>query len=473
WYWANHYIQHVLINLASVAALTWLILRFRKVAGQSLLAVFVVINISTGAGFLFNDRPLAETSKIASAENGSDLPILIHILLDEFGGVRGLENSGSIAQPEIDEMTAEYLANGFSVYPNAFSQFFKSTLSIGHTFNLRQQFGQDILTDIMKSKYFDLSDNAYFSYLRDQGFQLHVYSNEYLNFCNEGKFENVECNKYKYKDLSVLRKFSLSTKVRAVIIGNVYLSFVNYFIWVKELTRLAWNLGDDPDQANVEEDIIGFKPVDFHFPFALGAIAEFNQLKASLETARPGDAYFIHMLLPHYPYVVDTTCQPLPISKWIMLRFSGNAYQGNSRATQDLRYTHYWQQVKCANKLMGELLTRLKTLGLDKNTVLIIHGDHGSRITMIDPLFSEIEKLEARDYLDSFSTFMAVKLPGVQGQIYSESITLVELLSGLAAKNFKALPDLAPLAESPSEVYLGGLISTEYFRVPYPEEPEN
>lgn len=225
--------------------------------------------------------------------------------------------------------------------------------------------------------------------------------------------------------------------------------------------------------ANVEEDIMGFKPVDFHFPFALGAIAEFNRLKASLETARPGDAYFIHMLLPHYPYVVDSSCQPMPISQWIMLRFSGNPYRGNSRATQALRYSHYWQQVKCANKLMGELLTRLKTLGLDKNTVLIIHGDHGSRITKIDPLFSEMEKLEARDYLESFSTFMVVKLPGVQGQIYSESITLVELLSGLAAKNFKALPDLARLAESPPEVYLGGLISTEYFRVPYPEEPEN
>lgn len=469
WYWANHYIQHVLINLASVAALTWLILRFRKVAGQSLLAIFVVINISTAAGFMFNDAPPAEPPKRAEANKNSELPILIHILLDEFGGVRALEKSGSISLSEIDGMTADYLENGFNVYPNAFSQFFKSTLSIGHTFNLKQGFDEEIVTEVLKSKYFDLSENAYFNYLREQGFQLQVFSNEYLNFCNVGQFQNVICKKHKYKNLSVLKKFPLSTSDRATIIGNVYLSFLNYYTWFKELGRLARNLGDE----QTRDDISGYTALDFHFPFALGALDEYNKLSAAIETAQPGDAYFLHVLLPHYPYVVDSACQPLPISKWVIHRFSGNPFEGNSMDTRDLRYRRYWLQVQCANKLIGDLMVKLKALGLDENSVIIIHGDHGTRITRIEPFFSEQERLELRDYRDSFSTFLAVKLPGVPGQIHPESITMAELLSGLTASNLKTLPDVDKLNESPPEVYLGGLISTEYFKVPYPDEPEN
>lgn len=469
WYWANHYIQHVLINLTSVALLTWLILRFRKVAGQAFLAVFVVINISTAAGFLFMGGPENEPQKAAGVENQSDLPILIHILLDEFGGVRGLKNAGPIPGTEIDEMTAAYLDNGFSVYPNARSEFFKSTLSIGHTVNLKQEFDADIVTEIMKSKYFDLSDNTYFNRLREQGFRLHVYSNEYLNFCITGKYEDVECNKYKYKDLSVLRKFPLSTPDRATIIGNVYLSFLNYYTWFKEVGRIAMGYFNG---ENGEADIVGYKALDFHFPFALGAMDELNKLSASLETARPGDAYFLHMLLPHYPYTVDSACQPLPISKWVMHRFSGNPFDGNTPATREIRYIHYWQQVKCANKLTDDLLGRLKELGLADNTVLIIHGDHGSRITKIEPLYSELEILQTMEYSDSFSTFLAVKLPGMDGKIHAESITLAEMLTALTAGNLKTLPDPEVLNQRPPEVYLGGLISSEYFKVAYPEEPE-
>ncbi|MEE8295651.1 MAG: sulfatase-like hydrolase/transferase, partial [Sphingomonadales bacterium] len=383
WYWATHYIQHVLINLASVALLAWLILKFRKVAGQTLLVVFVVINVSTAAGFFFSSAAPVEPPKKAVSDNGSSLPILIHIVLDEFGGIRALENAAPIAQSEIDEMTAGYLENGFNVFPNAYSQFFKSTLSLGHLVNFKPAFDQDIMTEIMKSKFYDLSNNAYFSYLRDRGFQLHVFSNEYLNFCKVGKFEDVTCNKYKYKDLSVLRKFPVSTQDRAVIIGNVYLSFLNYYTWFKEIGRLALNRGDDQAAG----DISGYKALDFHFPFALGAMDELNKLSASLEAAQPGDAYFLHMLLPHYPYLVDSACQPLPISKWVMHRFSGNPFDGNSETTRDVRYAHYWQQVKCTNKLMGELVERLKGLGLYENTVLIFHGDHGSRINKIEPLF--------------------------------------------------------------------------------------
>lgn len=147
WYWAYHYIQHVFINLALVAGLTWLILCFRQAAGRTLVVIFAVINITTLAGFLMISGNPGEHQESASVamppkEGKSELPILVHILLDEFGGVRGLKNAGPIARSEINEMTGEYLANGFSIYPNGFSQFFKSTLSIGHTFNLRQQFGQ-------------------------------------------------------------------------------------------------------------------------------------------------------------------------------------------------------------------------------------------------------------------------------------------------------------------------------------------
>ena len=474
WYWANHYFQQVFVNLALVASLSWVILRFRRVAVQSLLVVFAVINITTLAGFAINAATPIEPQKstatlLAKPEDRSARPILIHIILDEFAGITALENAGPVGQADIDEMIRGYLDNGFSVYPGAISQFFKSTLSIGHALNLSRQFDTTILAEVLKSKYYDLSGNAYFSYLRDQGYQLHVFSNEYINLCQQGKYVNVQCNKYKYKDLSVLRKFSLSTSDRAVIIGNNYLSFINYYIWFKEIGKIIGSRREALLENGDESTIVGFQLLAFQFPFALGAMDQLNKLQAALENAQPGDAYFLHMLMPHYPYMVDPDCRPLPISRWVMNRFSGNPYEGNSNRTRAIRYTHYWQQIQCTNKLMADLMDHLKALGLYDNTILIIHGDHGSRITRVDPLYSEVDKLETMDYRDAFSTFMALRLPGVRGQVQLESITLTELLMGLSASNFTALPDSAELAENPPEVYLGGLINGEYDKVTYPD----
>jgi hypothetical protein len=44
--------------------------------------------------------------------------------------------------------------------------------------------------------------------------------------------------------------------------------------------------------------------------------------------------------------------------------------------------------------------------------VIIVHGDHGSRITIESPTAPNSDRLSAADLVDGFSTLFAVKRPG-------------------------------------------------------------
>lgn len=78
-----------------------------------------------------------------------------------------------------------------------------------------------------------------------------------------------------------------------------------------------------------------------------------------------------------------------------------------------LRYSKHPEQGRCVHKKLGQLIASLREIGSYDDWTVIIHGDHGSRITYFSVTQDYEHQLQSSDYIDGFSTIFAIKAPGV------------------------------------------------------------
>ena len=63
-------------------------------------------------------------------------------------------------------------------------------------------------------------------------------------------------------------------------------------------------------------------------------------------------------------------------------------------------YREYFKQVQCVYLKLDELFKRMEDAGLFENSVIIIHGDHGSRIMKTEPTIENEQTLSKQDIVD-------------------------------------------------------------------------
>jgi arylsulfatase A-like enzyme len=107
-----------------------------------------------------------------------------------------------------------------------------------------------------------------------------------------------------------------------------------------------------------------------------------------------------------------------------MLSLSNESYRKEA-------YSYYFQQVICTVSLLDDLLQSLKNENILDDATIIIHGDHGSIITIADPVMPMMEYLESRDLIDSFSTLFALRSGSVTPGYDSEQTDIQSLFSEL------------------------------------------
>jgi len=87
-------------------------------------------------------------------------------------------------------------------------------------------------------------------------------------------------------------------------------------------------------------------------------------------------AYFVHLLLPHAPYVYD--------SKGGFHHSPHEYFLG--LADDALAYTNYEQQIMFVDSLLGEFLAALRTAGAYETSTVVVTGDHGPRLVEPPPV---------------------------------------------------------------------------------------
>ena len=158
---------------------------------------------------------------------------------------------------------------------------------------------------------------------------------------------------------------------------------------------------------------------------------------------------FVHILLPHAPYLVDAQCQPLahPIA------------DDMQEDTPEQR-ADYVGQVRCVDRLLLDAVTALLRRSSTPPVILVV-GDHGPGFSDLG-FYGHPESVPPAFIRERFGAFGAFHLPAGGDSLFREPVTVVNVLGHVLRYYFNA-----DLAESANDMYVSG---QELFRF-YPVEP--
>ena len=369
----------------------------------------------------------------------ADLPVVLHLVLDEHIGIDGLPPEVPGGAQLARWLAESYVKQGFRVHADAYSEYFETRNSLANLLNFSSEEGDWAHLE-RHGKPYVLAESAYFRRLSRLGYRLHVYQSDYLDYCRVPGVSYAACARYRANSIGALPAASLGIGERARFVLNSLLGTSQYLQRLHDkyarvraaLPRLslpAWDTGVSR---------VGPLPV----------LPVLRELEADLSTAAPGNAYFAHLLIPHFPYLLDAQCRVRDrIDRWLYNSDpkASSELEPNSAASRAERYASYFAQIRCEQRLVNRLFDAMRKAGVWRTAIVIVHGDHGSRIVRRLPVQQNAASLTATDLKDAFSTLFAAKLPGQAPGVVRDAKPLQALLA-------EAL-GLAPVA-GPAKVML-------------------
>jgi hypothetical protein len=302
-----------------------------------------------------------------------DLPPVIHIILDEHIGLAGLpydiEGSGAAARA----IRSTY--EDFALYRRAYSSFGETQYSLSDLMN--DEPGRDVTSLIyLNNATYVMRQNEWFDRLKGRGYAIKVYQSSWLDMCTESTAVDA-CYTYPLHSINAVQRTSLPT-----------------------LTRLSILLGKLQIGPNVP------------LPAPLAGREALVRFQSDFERAPRGVAYIVHLMLPHYGFLYNADCSLADPAAWE--NQPGRDGVGAEVAAAERRHAYrlYFDQAVCTGHLMTKLFERLKRLGVYDEAIVIVHGDHGSRIAE-RTIRAPADAITERDLLDHYSTLLALRQPDV------------------------------------------------------------
>jgi hypothetical protein len=148
----------------------------------------------------------------------------------------------------------------------------------------------------------------------------------------------------------------------------------------------------------------------------------------------------------------------------------GQSGEGTYSAAESrlIRYRDYVEQVRCTMRKVEALLDALKANPAAKDAVVIIHGDHGSRIALVGPFGKLKDRFAGTDFIDNYSTLYAAKAPTMRPGYDTRMLALPELLQATVPGEAEGRIERA----TPPYVYLlGGFTELPMPPLPMPPLP--
>lgn len=405
-------------TVLAVTALLFLVGRLDRNLGIVVTTVFGVATLSV----------LAVPSKIVflgdyySGEPSRqvDLPPVIHLVLDEHMGIEGLPSEVEGADELRHELKAFYQDFGFRVYGRAYSQYANTTLSIATM--LRGQPNRYVVSQQeAEAVEPSLRHNAWFQQLADRGYRVRVYSSFDVNLCGGDRSDVHYCYVYQPNSITSLKGADLPAPTLAKAISASFLdTLVVYQVWAGSTRKVVRQGAMLPDWLRQE-----------HKYAAPASLPIFRRLLQDLDSEPRGSAFFAHLLIPHHTYLYDENCRIKgDIEAWannVSPDTSGSLGILNTPDTRRRYYASYLEQLRCTRRAVQEFLEDLQKIGVYEDAMIIIHGDHGSRIALAAANRQFDEILSDTDLIDLHSVLFAVRGPGFDSG-YDTSFRSVQAL---------------------------------------------
>jgi hypothetical protein len=413
-----------LATAACVGSLLWLL---REHAAKILSPIFVTLIALTLLIGKSGPHDITNEHGLAGSRSGG-APLLIHLVLDEHIGVEGLPPEIPGAVRLRTELIDFYTARGFRLFGGAYSQYANTFNALANLLNFAaRDVSHPYLDQGSAERQWSLKEAAYFKMLQQRGYQLHVYQSTYMDLCHPKGLRSQNCTTYPVASLATIQDLSLRPYEKVHFIVNALLTRSNA---LRALSKVY--------QRRVRGT---FERLGWHVPAWMPEPPSFGPLPAPMMLERltadivdnpRGHAFFAHLILPHYPYVFDSRCELRPrASDWLTNHIAQtDALVYNTADSRAQKYERYADQVRCVLTLLDRLLDTLDSRGLLDNATIIVHGDHGSRISEHFPTGANLHAgvLTETDYTDSFSTLYAIKAPGVPAGYVRQPASVLNLL---------------------------------------------
>jgi hypothetical protein len=356
-------------------------------------AVVLASELAFAVTFLPRDDSAPEQLPVPSGK--ASLPPIVHIILDEHLGLKGLEADAN--GPEVaSRIRSLYEKAGFRVFGGARSDFMYTADSIPFVLNFGEP--QPWINDDKP-----VAKNRYFDQLKSSGYEIAVFQTFYMDFCAHSAVSR--CWEYPKTPLLALRSGVIPITDRIVYLAREFASLTMVF-------RVASIWLGDP-QAFLAS------------PYPAVAIQVLDKVIEHVAHPARGSALFVHVLAPHYPYVLDRTCKTKRLQDW------GDRRNMMGEQDRNLMIEAYHEQLDC-------LLTKMKSVidTAGSEAIIVVHGDHGSRITRVRPAIESIGSFDDEDLVVSFSTLFAVRAPGISAGYEEATVSVSRLIEELARSGF-------------------------------------
>lgn len=419
------------IGAAVVVLASWL-------ARRSIAPVVGIIFMFVAGGQVLSGAQASDApDKLAelSAATTADRPAIVHIVLDEHIGIEGIDTRDFVMRRAADGLRTEYLDMGFTLYGGAHARHFYTTNSLPEILNFGEsELGGDSRRNLEKR----IDENQYFDEVSDQGYDVEVWQSDFLDYCDHEAV--ASCEVYRRSDLAPLARLNISDADKIRILGS---SFVSLSGGLTALSRLYDYLAVKANGAGLALPYANIDSV--RLTSTLAAMKSARDFKQRLRSVKPGHLYFAHFLFPHYPYIANKDCSIRPLSGWRYRRDRGDMRSRNHA---------YVLQAQCAARMVRGFLKALSESSAGRNAVVIMHGDHGSRITRDDPKIRNIGRISRRDMIAGYSTLFGIRIPGSPARYEPRMAATSGLLKQFVERDLRSVPDVSRGIAGTNSVYL-------------------
>lgn len=410
------------IGLGGIAALLRLSRNISLLMPLSIISGAVLA--SAVLGLSERRPPIWTTLEKQPAPTRSDS--VLHILLDEHGGSGG-------AEPALrQELVQTYVGQGFRLFDKGYSRHFHTVNAVPDALN----FGSPG-TSKNVDQTLDVGRTDLLTLLEKRGYRLNIYQSDFADFCRYQS--EASCTNYWSPSLAFIADKNIAAPEKARLMAY---KFANLSDFITNTATIAsyWII-----RSGLRDYGVPTFPVDMGARSSgTSGIAILDRMTSDLAKAQPGNAYFAHVLAPHYPYVVDANCTTLPPTQW--------GYRRSSREMAERRAA-YGAQASCVTKKIRAIVSAYLASSAGRNAAIIVHGDHGNRITSVEPADWNRGRISNDDYMAGFSTILAVRAAGVEAGLDPQPAAVPDVLKTLADNQFKSL---AGLSQGNEDVHLDG-----------------
>lgn len=325
---------------------------------------------------------------------------------------------------------AFYKSNGFAFYPSAYLRHANKYRNIANILNPSAAEDTSNLFSRDDAVYYTVSDEApafatrndLFKALKDQGYTLNVYQTYPFDFCKGDGAKNVDvCLTYP-APIGALYRTNLSTGARLMLLAGHWLNSTPFG---KDVLKYAY----DKVAQKTNPDYFPFLGNPLSRSLPVGQPAVLSRLRRDVLAAKGKNAFFVHLDLPHYPYVYDQNCRlKTDPSKWR----SNASYTNRNEFEGELRrWEDYDRQLFCTYAQINYLIRDLDAAKKLDDTTLVIHGDKGADIrkeARDDEDTTRVDKAINR-FKNNMTTVFAIRKPAGKAEVRAEACDVPTLIS--------------------------------------------